>query len=430
MLVPPHAQARRKLAVAGLSINGLLLFATSFLVVGSGFRFMRPEIMGLLLHPYLIPVALAFPFMLMMRLGDLPARIAAALLTFVGIYYFSILAGGGIVLGEVFKIASSCVVIVTCALLVQRRGDFVAGTLGMTIAVAILAVRGLQSDAGGGEALDAANRNSYSLFALPPILLAGFICLRMPTVPKWVKGTLIAGTLAALAAIFMSANRSGYLGAALIGGMLFWNRRGQGLLLVGFVVAALVVWISQFGDTTVLNERMRQTVEGTKSDNYRLEIFRTCVEICLSNPVIGVSPQNLPFEIGRRNQVGHGDNFINSHNVFGHVMGGSGVFCLMALAATAGTMWFWKPRNGIPIRANDGLLYEARSLMRMLIVLWAVRGVFTNDILYNPSFNIAIGLCIGLCILAEKAREGMLVADADRALAVARAQAVRVRPAH
>jgi hypothetical protein len=68
--------------------------------------------------------------------------------------------------------------------------------------------------------------------------------------------------------------------------------------------------------------------------------------------------------------------------------------------------------------------------MRMLIVLWAVRGVFTNDILYNPSFNIAIGLCIGLCILAEKAREGMLVADADRALAVARAQTVRVRPAH
>jgi hypothetical protein len=378
--------------------------------------------MGLLLHPYLIPVALAFPFMLMMRLNEFPARIAAALLTFVGIYYFSILAGGGIVLGEVFKIASSAITIVTCALLVRRRGDFVAGALGLVIAVAILAVRGLQVDTGTGvgDALDGANRNAYSLFALPPILLSGFIYLRMPSVPKWIKGVLIAGTLAALAAIFMSANRSGYLGAALIGGMLFWNRRGQGLLLVGFVVGALAIWISQFGDTTVLNERVRQTVEGNKSDNYRLEIFQTCLEVCLDNPVIGVSPQNLPFELGRRNQIGYGDNHINSHNVIGHIIAGSGVFCLLALGALAACLWFWKPRNGVPISQKDDPLREARGLCRMLVVLWLVRGAFTNDIIYNPSFNIAIGLAIGLCILSEKAREADLAAAASRALSTAR----------
>jgi O-antigen ligase len=241
---------------------------------------------------------------------------------------------------------------------------------------------------------------------------------------------LIAGTLAALAAIFMSANRSGYLGAVLIGGMLFWNRRGQGLLLVGFVVGALVIWISQFGDTTVLNERMRQTVEGNKSDNYRLEIFQTCLEVCLDNPVIGVSPQKLPFELGRRNQVGHGDNFINSHNIIGHIIGGSGIFCLMALGAVAATLWFWKPRNGVPISQKDDPLREARGLCRMLIVLWLVRGVFTNDIIYNPSFNIAIGLAIGLCILAEKAREADLAAGAARALSPARIPVRQVRPAH
>jgi hypothetical protein len=66
----------------------------------------------------------------------------------------------------------------------------------------------------------------------------------------------------------------------------------------------------------------------------------------------------------------------------------------------------------------------------MLIVLWAVRGVFTNDILYNPSCNIAIGLCIGLCLLAERAREGTVTAGADRALAAARVPIQQVRPAH
>ncbi|MEX2113429.1 MAG: O-antigen ligase family protein [Pirellulales bacterium] len=419
LLQPVHA--RRKLSISGLSLNGLLLFAASFLVVGSGFQSMRPEIMGLLLHPYLIPVALAFPFVVMMRFGAFPGRIAAALVCFIAIYYFSILAGGGIVLGEVFKMASSGLTIVTCALLVRRRGDFVAGSLGLGIAVAILAVRGLQGESdGGGSALDAANRNAYSLFALPPILLGGFICLRMPTVSMVVKGILVACTLAALATIFMSANRSGYLGSALIALMLFWNRRGRGLLLVGFVAGTLVLWISQFGDTKVFDERIRQTMEGNASDDYRLEIIRTCIEIGLSNPVIGVSPQNLPLELGRRNQVGHGVGYINSHNIFGHILAGSGIFCFLALAAVAASMWFWKPRNGIAICGKDDPLYEARSLMRMIIVLWAVRGVFTNDILYNPSFNIGIGLCIGLCILSETAREAVLTAGAERALATAR----------
>jgi hypothetical protein len=31
--------------------------------------------------------------------------------------------------------------------------------------------------------------------------------------------------------------------------------------------------------------------------------------------------------------------------------------------------------------------------------------------MYNPSFNIALGLCIGLCLLADIAREGMTPAD-------------------
>ncbi len=417
--VPAHA--RRKISIAGLSINGVLLFAASFLIIGSGFRAMRPEIMGLLLHPYLVPIALAFPFVVMSRIGEFPVRMGAALLTFIAIYYFSILAGGGIVLGEVFKIASGAVTIVTCALLVQRRGDFVAGALGLCIAVGILAVVGLQSDAATtGEVMDASNRNAYSLYALPPILLGGFICLRLPSTPLWIKLVFVFFILAALAAIFMGANRSGYLGAVLIALMLFWNRRGKGLLLVGFIAGVLVIWMSQYGDTTVLDQRMRKTVEGNSSDNYRVEIAFTCLEIGLSNPVVGVSPQNLPAEIGRRTQLNFRHDNINSHNVFAHVFGGSGVFCAAALTAVAATMWYWKPRNGVAVSGKDDPLYDARSLIRMLVVLWAVRGCFTNDILYSPSFNIAFGLCIGFCVLAETAREAEIATGADRALATTR----------
>jgi len=44
--------------------------------------------------------------------------------------------------------------------------------------------------------------------------------------------------------------------------------------------------------------------------------------------------------------------------------------------------------------------------MRMMVILWFVRGNFTRDILFNPSFNIGLGLAIGLCMLAETARQG------------------------
>jgi hypothetical protein len=50
-------------------------------------------------------------------------------------------------------------------------------------------------------------------------------------------------------------------------------------------------------------------------------------------------------------------------------------------------------------------LYEARNLCRMMIVLWVIRGMFTREILYNPAFNVGLGLCIGLLILAMTSRK-------------------------
>jgi type I pantothenate kinase len=46
----------------------------------------------------------------------------------------------------------------------------------MTLAIGSLAVRGLRMDTSGGlEAIENANRNAYSLYALPCVLLSGFV---------------------------------------------------------------------------------------------------------------------------------------------------------------------------------------------------------------------------------------------------------------
>ena len=87
------------------------------------------------------------------------------------------------------------------------------------------------------------------------------------------------------------------------------------MLLVGAITAGRGVLSSlQFGSTTVLDERVKQTVEGNKSDEHRMDILVAALEIGLDNPMIGVSPQQLPFEIGRRICL-HCESVSRSHNV-------------------------------------------------------------------------------------------------------------------
>ncbi len=408
MLSPALAAAeKRQASIAGLSLTGIWLFIVSLLVVASGFSSWRPEVGGLLVHPYLVPMALAFPFVVMSRIGEFPVRILVSLMVFTAVYSFSAVNGGDLALGEIFKTGTSVVTIITVALLVRRRGDMVAGALGLAIAIAILAVNGLQDPTSGGvEAIQGANKNSYSLFALPAILMSGYIALRMDTVPKFIKTILVASMLPALAAIFMSGNRSGYVGALVVGLMLFWDRRGKGLLLVGFISAAVAFWVVQYGSTKVFDEKMHETVSGYAGDRIRRDILYACLDIGLENPIIGVSPQILPFEIGRRLSLRHNLHVLEAHNMFAHLFAASGVLCLGALFAVGWTMCAWKPRGGGKVGGNDDPLRDAVRLMRMMVVLWFVRGNFTRDILFNPSFNIGLGLAIGLCMLAETARQG------------------------
>ena len=88
--------------------------------------------------------------------------------------------------------------------------------------------------------------------------------------------------------------------------------------------------------------------------------------------------------------------------MFAHLIGGTGFPCTLALFATAAALWFWRPkiRPGTQLGAS---FYDARNLLRMTLVLWAVRGLFTREILYNPGFCIAVGLAIGLCIVEADA---------------------------
>ena len=380
-----------------LTLTGAFLFATAVLVFASGFKELRPEIGGLMLHPYLIPVGLIFPFMFISRLQQFPVKPLAGMTVFLAIYVAATLNGEGGGLGEIFKIACAGMVIVGSALLVQRHSDFVAGAVGLNVAVAILAVKGLdEADRLGFQGVDAANKNAYSLYALPAILLAGFIILRMPQTRRIWKILLGFCAIAALIGIFMSGNRSGYLGAVLIAMMLFWDRKIRGLLLVLAIGGIVAFWILNFGSTVILQRRLEQTREGTESDRLRKDLLLTCVQVGIQNPVLGVSPQDLPFVLGRKTQHGIAD----PHNVYGQIIGGCGLLCFAAFMYTGVTLWKWA--RPIKNPEADQQYADIAKLLRMLLFLYAVRGFFSREILYSAGFCLALGMVIGIVAVQQR----------------------------
>jgi hypothetical protein len=402
-----------------LTLTGVWLLLIGLLIGLSGLRSFRPSIGGLLLQPYLIPIGLAFPFVLLLRSGKFPVGPLISAIVFAAMYALASFRGATAVMdpiSEDIKVFTAIVAVFTVAMLVRSRVDFIFGAMGLCASVAALGLRGLEDENVGERLIDVANKNSYSIYALPAVLLAGYIVLRFDwkrvAFKRWVWLPMLACAGLAAYAILTGGNRSGYLGLAFIVLELFIYSllnprfkivgRAFAWILVGAATAAVVGVLVWRQATEAFERRFEQTVEGTQSDRLRMDILTTSLQIGLENPVAGVSPQQLSIEIGQRLYSKYHDPAIDPHNVFAHLIGGTGLPCSLALLATAAALWFWRPklRPGMQLGAP---FFDARNLLRMMMLLWSLRGLFTREILYNPGFCIAIGLAIGLCIVEAEA---------------------------
>jgi O-antigen ligase len=316
-------------------------------------------------------------------------------------YSFSCI-GNTIAFGEIAKAWLAILSVVVPALWVRSRADFLAGVLGLGLAVSLLAVVALRSASDvtseGVNPMETANKNSYSLYALPAIYLAGFVVLTFPNLRLWLKLVLLGCVAIPVMAILVSGNRSGWLGAAIVVllfiMLLLKSRKIAGVLIISAIGAIIAIWLVRYANTEVAARRITDTKTGRTSDRFRFSIFTKCVQIGIENPVIGVSPQMIGREIGKRAQGESQMDIIDSHNIFGHVIAASGLICFGALIATGWTMWRW-PVPPAAKQASGAALRHAVTAVQMLIFLWAVRGFFSREILYNPGFCTALGLIIG-----------------------------------
>lgn len=382
------------------NLNAFMLFIVGFSLAGSGFSLLRINFLGLRVHTYLMVVGAFFPLLAVTRLHLIPSKVLFELTAFASLYFVTTIPGG-VDYGEGIKIFAAVATIITMAMLVRSRNDFVAGVLGMCLAVGVLAVKGLESDIGataGLEVMQETNRNAYSLYALPAILLGSHVLIRGKH-DSIIYKVLIGGSiLVSCIVILLSLNRSGWLGIGLIIIMMLRARSLKAAVIftvVGGLVGAILFTVFS---TQSIQNRVLDTRYGLKSDSLRWQLFVTSMSIGLENPLLGVSPQELPFELARK--LGEKNAYISPHNMYAHIAGGSGYVALFLLLHIGYMLATRKPQFPLDISSQIGFRH-ARSAMRMLLVLWFVRAAFTNEIIYSPGFCMAIGLALGLELSVE-----------------------------
>jgi O-antigen ligase len=380
-----------------LSRHGKALFVCVLLLGASAFPNVRPKIAGLLVHPVTL-ATLVLVVVGAAGLRRLPRSVALALLTFVATFAVSSLAGppGGV--NFAVKVAASAVAVAVGATFVRTRADLRVVIIAFALAVATIAVRGLFTRGGSAVAginplLGVANKNGFSLFALPALMLASFTVIRAdtPNLSRWI---LVVSSVFIVFAVFSTANRSGWIGVIVIALLLSVRavRRVRTTLLLVTLAGLAAGAVMLYGNTLILEDRLAKT--NVVTSRLRVRLALSALEVGVKHPLLGASPQGLPEEMARLSGVRA--LVLDSHNVTGLIIGGTG-----ALGTGAFVLLVWvlarRPRGFRKYATPDQR--EAHFLLRAMMLLWIVRGQFTAEILYSPSFSLALGLCIGGCII-------------------------------
>lgn len=392
-----------------LSFGGWVLFAIGLSLIGSAFTRFRYSIGGLLVHPYLAFVIILLPLLAASRLRAVPSKIVMTLSLFAGLYFASTFSGG-VSVGEGMKLGASVATILVCAMLVRSPTDFVMGTAGMLAAMGALAFIGISADTASGgsvNAIETANKNTYSLYALPPLLVGVYILLRQSRESFLAKSILLVCSGLVTLCIALSTNRSGWLGLGVI--VLFMTYERSIKAAIGFLFGGALLYfvITSVFSTDHLTERADDL--GNESDHIRFQLITTSLQLGLQYPLSGVSPQELSRHLARA--IHYSQGAVESHNVYALIIGGCGIVAFLVFMGIAYELWSWPPPRAVMMNSVERRAFlDARKILRYTLLLYAIRGMFTAEILFSPGFNMTIGLCIGLVIcIGERAERAMLL---------------------
>lgn len=379
-----------------------LVFLLGFSLYGSLNPWGRPEIAGFLFHPYFVVLAVLVVLSGIRSIDRLPRRFGMAFGIYVALFTLLSLQGGLHYI-EPVKIFLTFFTIVGIVMTIRDRSEVELVTAGAALAVGLVGVPTLINPAtsvvGADELVDTfGNKNSYSLYALPIILLVTHLAMD-PRVSRRLRTVMVVGAGLSSIAILSSGNRSGYLGLAIIGLLtMIRRRRLRDAVLVAVAGSVVFLLLSTLGSTAAFWYRLSNPENSQRSDAVRIDILAHATRIGLDSPVIGVGPPNVAQNIAV--SVGHGSGAIvigklDAHNLFAYNFAGGGFPLLLSLFGVMAVLMMRPPEWSSGTPPSEQAAMVLRTLQSAVILL-AIRGWFSEDALTTPGFPMVFGLLIVL----------------------------------
>jgi len=383
--------------------TGRWAFVVALLFVFSTNAGYRLSVAGLLVHPYLILLPVAW-LLGGVRINSLPKTIRDSL--FVFFFIFSLACVQNLnPLSEVFKVGASLATFVFFVVSIRSEKDFRFVAWGLLLCALVIGVQGLwkgeEVTAGarlsGVNVLEGlGNKNAQSLYTLPGIFVGILLLLKYLKERKLFLSMVLSVSLfLILVSVFLSANRSGWLGLLIIL-IVYVIYLGLGIrsILLLSVFGVLVYFVIERYAFDIVDHKREQTIEGYSSDLGRQRLALLAFEVGLENPILGVGMDELHREMAYRLKLNKfGVEKTDTHILWGYLFGATGIFSLIAFIFFLFSIT--KNRYLTRDHVRNSLVRKVRWLLIGFVILFCVRALFSREILYSPTFMCGLGLMLG-----------------------------------
>jgi hypothetical protein len=360
----------------------------------------RINLGGLLVHPYLLALPLAY-FFSNVRMNSFPNKVFVPMALFFFIFSIACLPNSN-PLSEMIKVGASLATFLFFSLAVKSEKDFEWLSWGLMLIAATIGVLGyLVGEEVEGDRLSGinvlegiGNKNAQSLFTLPGVFLGAYLLIKAVAQKRFVKVvTLLALLFFTVISIFLSGNRSGWLGLAIIAFSIFFV---IGLKIRTVVVGVLLVLLSylavEYYASDIFERKRKQTTEGYSSDEGRQLLMVHSLQVGIEHPILGVGMDELHRQMAQRLKINRfGVKMMDTHFLPGYIIGSSGIIALILFL-----LFLYRLTNRYgdqPIK--DDSLRQARYMIIFFVLLFFTRSLFSREILYSPTFISGLGIVFG-----------------------------------
>lgn len=380
-----------------MSLIGKWATLISALFVFSISSVFRLNFGGFLIHPYLLmlPIAiLASGF----RIFTISNRVLVPLMLFYLVFSIACLQNEN-PLEEIIKVGASLLTFLFFAVSVRTEKDFRMIVIGFVICAVVIGYLGFGKGEEGTEhrlsginALEGiGNKNAQSLYTLPGIFFTILLVIQYLRAKRYLVVTLLVVFLFFMViGVFLSANRSGWVGLLIIAFTYLVYLRFKSSTLIVFSLLAVFsyVAINKYA-SDIVEHKINKTVEGYQSDDGRIILMKESLRTGLENPVLGVGKDELHKRMSKAVRMPSVQaGVMDTHFLTGYLFGATGIFSVIMFYS----FLYQLTRKQYTLKYRVSSEGSLRILVVSFVILFFIRSFFTREILYSPTFMGGLGL--------------------------------------